>query len=271
MRDILADDQLVNKTLEGDIDAFGVLIDKYRGLVHGLAFHIIGNFQDAEDIAQDTFIKAYESISTLKDESKFGNWLKVITLNMCKIWLRRSTLELSLPSKNDIDEYIPPDHELQNIVYKALSALPSKNQVVITLFYLDDLSYKEIGDFLGLPVSTVQSRIQRARQQLKEEVLKMAEDILKNNRLGSKFTQKVLDEIMAEGWKYIEANKWDDAESTFLKTIEMKPDHAEAYYCLTCLYSVNGEDTKSSEMLNKAIALDSAYEERTKSSSFFIK
>ncbi|MDQ1317935.1 MAG: hypothetical protein QG588_1590 [Candidatus Poribacteria bacterium] len=259
MSNILTDDQLVNKTLEGNIDAFGILVDKYRGLVHGLAFHIVGNFQDAEDIAQDTFIKAYENLTDLKDKLKFGNWLKIITLNTCKMWLRRSTLELPSHSKNDIDEYIPPDYEIQEIVYKALSALSSKNQIVIALFYLDDLSYKEISDFLGLPVSTVQSRIQRARQQLKEEVLKMAEDILQNNRLGSKFAQKVLDEIMAEGWKHIEDNEWNKAESIFLKAIEMKPDHAEAYYHVGYAKENLGQYSEAVEWYQKAVEIKPDY------------
>ena len=233
MRRKLTDKQLVEKTLEGNVNAFGILVNRYRGLVHGLTFHIISNFQDAEDIAQEAFIKAYESLSTLKDKAKFGSWLRIITLNLCKMWLRRSLLELPLPSEFDlVKEDISPSDELQEIVFSALSALPSKNQVVIALFYLDDLSYKEIGDFLGLPVSTVQSRLQRARQQLKEEVLKMAEDIFQNNRLGSKFTQKVLDEIMVKGREYIGAKEWNEAESTFLKAIEMKPDHVEAYFQL---------------------------------------
>lgn len=260
MRNELSDDQLIEKTLEGDIDAFGNLVDKYRGLLHGLAFHIVGNFQDAEDIAQEAFVKAYRGINALKDKTKFGNWLKIITLNLCKVWLRKSTQEHQSTSETDLaTESISNSDEIQEVVSTALSALSPKNQVVITLFHLDDLSYKEIGDFLGLPVSTVQSRLQRARQQLKEEVLSMAEDIFQNNRLGSKFTQKVLDEIMAKGWKHIEANEWSDAESTFLKAIEMKPDHAEACFHIGYVKENLEQYNEAVEWYQKAVEINPDY------------
>lgn len=231
MRGESTDDHLVKRTLDGDISAFDVLVDRYRGLVHGLAYHVLGNFQDAEDIAQNAFIKAYDSLSILRDRAKFGIWLRVITLNLCKAWLRKSVKELliSLPT-NEIPTDICIDEEFQESVSTALSALPPKNQVVITLFYMDDLSYREIGNFLDLPVSTVQSRLQRARKQLKGEFLKMAEEIFQDNRLGSKFTQKVLDEIMAEGRKHLDQKAWSQAEEAFVKAIGIMPDHAEAHF-----------------------------------------
>jgi len=260
MRTKLTDEYLIEKTLEGDINAFGILVNRYRGLVHGLTFHIVSNFQDAEDIAQEAFIKAYESLSTLKDKAKFGNWLRVITLNLCKMWLRRSSLELPLPSEFGlVKEDISSSDELQESVFSALSALPSKNQVVIALFYLDDLSYKEIGDFLGLPVSTVQSRLQRARQQLKEEVLKMAEDIFQNNRLGSKFTQKVLDEIIADGREHLYANKQNEAEALFKKALEIKPDSAEAHLYIGFVKENQELYTEAIDWYRKSLELNPDY------------
>ena len=190
--------------------------------------------------------------SILKDKAKFGSWLRVITLNLCKMWLRKSVGRVSeldklmsryetRPTNNEdnIDSslvtYITPEDicinkEFKETLFTALSALPPQNQVVITLFYLDDLSYKEIGDFLNIPVSTVQSRLQKARKQLKEEFLKMAKEIFQDNRLGPTFTQKVLDEIMTEGRKHLFAMEWSEAEAAFLKAIEMKPNHAEAHF-----------------------------------------
>jgi len=254
MSDKLTDTQLVERTLRGDMSAFGVLVDRYRGLVYGLACHVLGSFHDAEDVAQEAFIKAYDSLASLKDKAKFGNWLRVITLNLCKMWLRKSTRESlseisslqgeeedeesALFCKEDIASSLATDitpedicinKEFQETVFTALSALPPKNQAVITLFYLEDLSYKEIGDFLNIPVSTVQSRLQRARKQLKGEFLKMAKEIFQDNRLGPKFTQKVLDEIMAEGQKHMDDKEWEEAEASFLKAIEIKPDHLNAY------------------------------------------
>ncbi|MBM3240505.1 sigma-70 family RNA polymerase sigma factor [Candidatus Poribacteria bacterium] len=304
MRDKLTDSQLVEKTLKSDMSAYGVLVDRYRSLVYGLAYHVVGNFHDAEDIAQEAFIKAYNSLSTLKDKAKFGNWLRVITLNLCKMWLRKSTRESlfevsSLRNEEDDDEttsfreddssfasdVTPEDiyinKEFQESVFTALSALPSKNQAVITMFYLDDLSYKEIGDFLNLPVSTVQSRLQRARKQLKEEFLKvvclvlvkastnrsvdeykaneMAKEIFQDNRLGPKFTQKVLDEIMAEGQKHLCAGEWSEAEDAFLKAIGIKPDHAEAHFYVGLVKEDQELYEEAVEWYQKAVELKPDY------------
>jgi len=276
----LTDTQLVNRTLEGDMSAFGVLVDRYRGLVYGLACHVLGRFHDAEDVAQEAFIKAYDSLASLKDKTKFGNWLRVITLNLCKMWLRKSMRESlfeppslhgeeddeesALFCKEDIASSLATDitpedicinKEFQETVFTALSALPPKNQAVITLFYLDDFSYKEIGDFLNLPVSTVQSRLQRARKQLKEEFLKMAKEIFQDNKLGPKFTQKVLDEIMAEGHKHLDDKEWDEAEASFLKAIEIKPDHLKAYFHVARVKGDRGLYEEAAEWYQKAAEL----------------
>jgi len=90
MHDKLTDAQLVERTLRGDMSAYGILVDRYRSLVYGLACHLVRNFHDAEDIAQEAFIKAYDSLSTLKDKANFSRWLRTIALNLCKMWLRKS-------------------------------------------------------------------------------------------------------------------------------------------------------------------------------------
>lgn len=258
MSDELTDEQLVERTLEGDMNAFGILVNRYRSLIHGLAYHVLGDFQDAEDIVQEAFIKAYNSLSILKDKAKFGSWLRVMALNLCKMWLRKSTKELP-PAMDIPGEDIYIDEELQESVLAALSALPPKNQIVLTLFYLDDLSYKEIGDFLNLPISTVQSRLQRARKQLKGEFLKMAEGIFHNNKLGPEFTQKMLDEIMTEGRKYLDNEEWSEAEAAFLKTVDIKPDHAEAYFCMGLIKENQDLYDEAAEWYQKSAELKPDY------------
>jgi len=171
MQNELMNSQLVEKTLEGDINAFAILVNKYRNLVYGLAYNFTGSFQDAEDIAQEAFIRAYDNLANLKDKARFGNWLRVITLNCCKMWPRESTKELlfevSSPRskdddkdtksvyENDINSSLvintTPDEicinkEFQESVFTALSALHPKNQVVITLFYL--YKTKDVHDIL---------------------------------------------------------------------------------------------------------------------------
>ena len=83
---------MVRRALEGRGGAFGVLVEKYQGLVHGLAFHLVGNLADAEDLAQDAFVKAYQNLHRLEDPAKFARWIRRIVANECKMWLRRRRL-----------------------------------------------------------------------------------------------------------------------------------------------------------------------------------
>ena len=83
------DEILVRKTLSGDKDAFSKLVEKYSSAVYGQAYHLVGNFADAQDLAQEAFITAYLKIHQLKDYTRFAHWLRTITVNTCKMWLRK--------------------------------------------------------------------------------------------------------------------------------------------------------------------------------------
>ncbi len=85
----LDDSTLVQQSLNGNTDAFGALVKKYQSAAYGLAFHIVKNFADAQDLAQESFIEAYKNLEKLRDKSKFASWLKGITANVCKMWLRQ--------------------------------------------------------------------------------------------------------------------------------------------------------------------------------------
>ena len=97
--------ELIQRTLEGDESAFGFLVDKYKGSVHALAYRKLGNFHTAEEITQDTFLKAYQKLSTLKDPGRFPGWLYVIAARCCLSWLRQNRLQTeSLDSVEGRDE-----------------------------------------------------------------------------------------------------------------------------------------------------------------------
>ena len=256
----MTDSQLVKEVLEGNMSAFDSLVNKYSSLVHGLAYHVLGSFQDAEDLAQEAFIKAYDNLSVLKDEAKFGSWLRIITLNLCKMWLRKSKGKAALqPVASATPKDVRIDEELEESVHEALSALSPNNQLVIILFYLQGFSYKQISDFLNLPVSTIQSRLQRARKQLRRRFLEMADQIFQDNRLGSEFTQKVLDEIMTEGRRHLYANQWSEAESSFQKAVGIKPDHAEAHFYMGHAKASQDLYTEAAEWYQKAAELKPDY------------
>lgn len=184
------DAELVTRTLNGENTAFEYLVRRYQGAVYGLAYHLLQDFTDAEDLSQEAFFKAYCKLPQLKDRSKFASWLKRVTWNLCQMELRRKgrTEYLDAPGNEIIlqtlvdDSPSPQAHlehkELQEKVAEALQSLSEKNRLVTVLFYFDGLSYRQISDFLEIPVTTVESRLHKARKQLKKEMLEMTQEIL---------------------------------------------------------------------------------------------
>lgn len=179
------EEQLIERVLKGNTDAFGLLVEKYHSAVYALTFHLLRNFDDAQDITQDVFIEAFQSLEQLRDSSKFAAWLRGITVNLCKMWMRRHRETVSLeeieddwPAHNSASTPAEEceNKELRHAVMKAINALSEKNRLVMTLYYMDGLSYKEIATFLDVPVTTVEGRMFRARKQLKEEMIEMVKE-----------------------------------------------------------------------------------------------
>lgn len=172
--------QLVKRSLNGDIESFSELVKKYRQTVHALCYHKIGDFQNAQDLVQETFLKAYLSLSQLRDPDRFSSWLYRIAINNCKMWLRkRSENTLSLKDPDKLQDTSPSIYEgyhkreLEIKIKEALSRLSENNRLVITLHYLAGRSYNEMAEFLNLPLTTVKSRIHEGRKQrLSEQFIK---------------------------------------------------------------------------------------------------
>ena len=202
----MSDSELVKRVLTGDVHAFGLLIEKYKDAVYGAILSRIKNFADADDIAQETFLKAYRSLRQLKNPSKFGNWLYSIALNTCTDWMRKlkerpiSPLESNHEDSGLIDPSQSPerDYEEEQIrafVLNAISSLSDVNREAITLYYINGYSQDDISEFLDVPLGTVKRRLHDAREQLKKEVIQMVEDTLKGEKPGDEFTRKVMEEI----------------------------------------------------------------------------
>jgi RNA polymerase sigma-70 factor (ECF subfamily) len=178
----LADATLVQRCLAGDAEAFSTLVKKYESAVYGLCYHKVGNFTDAQDLAQEAFVQAYLDLPQLRDATKFSHWLYRIASNVCTTWLRRQGRKRkiqSVPLDDALEEYgdfidekasSPHDaveyKELSAPVADAISALSEKNRLAVTLYYIDGLSYGEIADFLDVPQSTAKSRLNKARKKL---------------------------------------------------------------------------------------------------------
>ncbi|MDQ1316991.1 MAG: hypothetical protein QG588_640 [Candidatus Poribacteria bacterium] len=209
-------EELVQRSLNGDNDAFSQLVHKYQYAVYGLAFHYMKNFADAQDIAQEVFLEAYRKLETLKHPDKFASWLNGITKNLCKMSLRRKREELSIDdiSDNEVNEKLSlsqdicDQSELHDQVMESISLLPEPNRVVLTLHYIDGLSYEEIGDFLDVPLGTVKSRLHRAKRILKKELVGMVAQDLKKHELEPKFTEKIIKFIEWEQDKIVQ--EWSE-------------------------------------------------------------
>ena len=203
------DAQLIQRVLSGDDEAFGGLIQKYRKGVHALVWRKIGDFHYAEEITQDAFLQVYKKLSTLKNPSQFSGWLYVIVDRLCINWLRRhkpTVQSLEATSRKEIEEfsytcYVSEQREAEAldhrsaVVKKLLKKLPESERTVVTLYYLGDMTTKEIGKFLGVSVNTIKSRLRRARKRLLDDQELFVQKVLGGVQLSENLTSHILRQI----------------------------------------------------------------------------
>ena len=200
-----SDEDLVKQCLNGEQAAFGFLVDKYKGAVHALARKKLRNHHDAEDVAQEAFLKAYQNLPSLKEPSRFAGWLYVITTHECNRRIRkRTSAEKSHSALADLSRHnSSADREterLRNQVRDAIAALPESNQTIIHLYYFAGLSCEEISRFLGASKNAVKMRLSRTRTQLKKEMIDMLEQLSGIIPLPAQFTTRMMERI--EGLRF---------------------------------------------------------------------
>ena len=173
---------LVRYTLAGDETAFATLVEKYQKQVHATAWRTIGDFHIAQDITQETFLKAHQKLATLKDPQRFSGWLNAIATRLCLAWFREKRLNVQLSENissttrgNDPysgylvgEQANEASQELREIVKKWIAKLPENERTVITLHYFDGMLCEDIAAFLGVTTNTIKSRLNRARNRLKK-------------------------------------------------------------------------------------------------------
>jgi RNA polymerase sigma-70 factor (ECF subfamily) len=170
------DDLYIRKVLEGDVNAFAGLVSKHKDMVFTIALKIVRSREDAEEIAQDTFLKIYRSLGDFRKESKFQTWLYRIAYNTAISSLRIKKPELA-PISDEIIETVTTDEigqkvshleieEQQRLMQSAIDQLPEEDGLLVTLFYLDDRPVGEISQIMGLSQSNVKVRLHRTRKKL---------------------------------------------------------------------------------------------------------
>ena len=203
-----SDVELIDRILDGDDSAFSELVKKYQKPVHALVWRKTGDFHIAEEITQDTFLKAYQRLATLKQPQRFTGWLYVIAANNCKMWLRKKRLRtqsLEETSSAQLEKatysgYVVEENERtiaeaqREVVKQLLATLQESDRTVITLHYFSEMSAAEIGAFLGVSVNTIKSRLRRAQQRLKQEE-PMVRAALEHFQITPHLTENIMREI----------------------------------------------------------------------------
>ena len=170
------DPYLIDKALQGDTRAFGQLVEKYQAFVFTIAIRIVKVREEAEEVAQDSFIKAYESLSSFRGESKFSSWLYSIAYRKALDSLRTNKKNSNLELIEEITEvdsgtlenalsYIE-EKERKEVIQKCIMELNEQEAAIITFFYFEELSIKEISKITELSEDNVKVKLYRSRKKL---------------------------------------------------------------------------------------------------------
>ncbi len=176
----------IKQVLKGDQDAFAELVELYKDKVFQICYRMLGNRHEAEDIAQEAFLRAYVNIESFNQNRKFSTWLFRIATNLCIDRIRKKkpdyfldaevagTEGLTMYSQVAADVQLPEDEvenmELQETIQEEISKLPEKYRSVIVLKYIEELPLQEISDILDLPLGTVKTRVHRGREALRKQL-----------------------------------------------------------------------------------------------------
>jgi len=193
------DETLIYHCLSGDEKAFTFLVHKYKDLVHAYACQKVRNYSDAEDITQETFIRAYRNLEKLRHPHNFRSWLYTIASNECNRHLSKARQKVSLEDVNEetlkLETHLsrtPTDWQID--LEEAMESLPKDNRIAISMFYMSDCSIREISEYLGVSINTVKSKLRRTRQKL-GNMLESYGKALSKNRLKGGFIMQVMEQL----------------------------------------------------------------------------
>jgi RNA polymerase sigma-70 factor (ECF subfamily) len=169
----ITDEELVARSMNGDADSFNQLVRRWERPIYALAYRVLGREEDARDVCQDTFLRAFRALSGFKGQAKFSSWLYRIALNLCRDWIRRQRRAPTVQMPEDVDaaelaaaegptesiETLVARRELGRAVAVAMASLPEEQRTAIVLKEYHGLTFQEIADLQGCPLSTVKTRL----------------------------------------------------------------------------------------------------------------
>jgi RNA polymerase sigma factor (sigma-70 family) len=179
----LDDNHYIDRVLNGEVSAYAILVAKHKNLVFSIALKILNNREDAEEIAQDCFVKVFQALHTFERKSKFSTWLYRIVYNAAISKTRKKKLETVPMDNYVIDNYtgdevatgldeIDPEHQ-KAMIDRAMKKLTDDDNLLITLFYKGENSIEDISNITGLSMSNVKVRLHRIRKKLHDELAGM--------------------------------------------------------------------------------------------------
>ncbi len=175
--DSLSDEALIKLALENHSDAFRQLVNRHKRMVFNLAYRLLGNYHIAEEAAQDTFVKAFNSLKSFRADSQFSTWLYKICYNTCITYKRKKVpVTLDISAGSEVNHYAVQPHGLmeqsQRAEYlnQALSSLSAEEATIVTLFYIDENPTQEIAKIVGISEGNVRIKLHRARKKIKDEL-----------------------------------------------------------------------------------------------------
>jgi RNA polymerase sigma-70 factor (ECF subfamily) len=179
-----SDEELVTRSIGGDADSFNQLVLRWERPIYALAYRVIGREEDARDVCQETFLRAFRALNGFRGQAKFSSWLYRIALNLCRDWVRRERRTPVVQASEEIDlmetaavrepsvsiEDLVARKELTRIVERAMARLPEEQRTAIILKEYHELTFQEIADLVGCPLSTVKTRLYQGLAVLRREL-----------------------------------------------------------------------------------------------------
>jgi RNA polymerase sigma-70 factor, ECF subfamily len=181
------DEELVAKSVGGDAESFNELILRWERPIYVLAYRTIGREEDARDVCQETFLRAFRALPGFRGQAKFSSWLYRIALNLCRDWMRRERRAPTVQAPEGVDlldlaaaaepsesiEDLVARKDLARAVERVMARLPEEQRTAIVLKEFHGLTFREIADLMGCPLSTVKTRLYQGLTVLRRELAKM--------------------------------------------------------------------------------------------------